>query len=301
MLICCSDADDPQDAKRLPKYEVLLGWAEQKQAVFGEGQLQKLVILSKDLIFATLKNTAGVEIQLLCHKNPAIAVVLKSTPIGSAIRYTGKLQKKLAPKPKGESAAASNRIDLQDGSQQGPPPNFRIPQYVKLQETEVVLTQFTCINAFDNTAIGNAADSSIVYSPESRHLQIRFDQQLAERLRFRSDVVRHIRDHLKHFQEVETPILFKSTPEGAREFLVPTRKKGFAYALPQSPQQYKQMLIASGVNRYFQFARCFRDEDMRADRQPEFTQVSSLSTPASVKLTSSRLILRWPGRMVWLL
>jgi aspartyl-tRNA synthetase len=109
--------------------------------------------------------------------------------------------------------------------------------------------------------------------PWNRDLQIRFDRQLRQRLKFRSDVAAFARRHFADFQEVETPILFKSTPEGAREFLVPTRNRGMAYGLPQSPQQYKQILMACGINRYVQFAKCFRDEDHRADRQPEFTQV----------------------------
>ena len=142
-----------------------------------------------------------------------------------------------------------------------------------LQDFEFVLQDVQSLNDFPVDIIMTEGTE---FPPNQRHLQIRTSRYLHQALFLRNEITRILRTELNDrlsFVEVETPLLFKSTSEGAREFIVPTRRKNMAYSLPQSPQQFKQVLLATTISKYFQFAKCFRDEDLRADRQPEFAQV----------------------------
>ena len=148
---------------------------------------------------------------------------------------------------------------------------------LKTGEIEIEVSELSIINTSENTPfiIDDETDALEDTRLKYRYLDLR-RPKMQNYIKLRAKLVSCVHDYLDKngFLEIETPILGVSTPEGAREFLVPSRvNKGQFYALPQSPQLYKQLLMISGFERYYQIAKCFRDEDLRADRQPEFTQI----------------------------
>jgi len=169
-----------------------------------------------------------------------------------------------------------------------------------VKDVELEITGFEVLNKAETPVFEiteSTQDTNEEVRLKNRYLDLR-TQRMYNNLKMRHKVAKICRDYLneKDFLELETPMLTKSTPEGARDFMVPARLSPHQfYALPQSPQQYKQLLMSSGMERYFQFARCMRDEDLRGDRQPEFTQLDmemSFVTEEEVMQINEELLIK---------
>ena len=202
------------------------------------------------VIFIDLRDRAGItQVVFRPEENAAVAGQSHSLRAEDVIRVTGKV----APRLSGKENAA-----LPTG------------------QIELVADSLTVLNKADVPPF--PLDEEVVNEDmrlSYRYLDLR-RPRLQRNVQQRHRIVKAVRDYLDDagFLEIETPVLSKSTPEGARDFLVPSRlQPGGFYALPQAPQQYKQLLMVAGMEKYFQIARCFRDEDLRADRQPEFSQI----------------------------
>ncbi|HET7705557.1 MAG TPA: aspartate--tRNA ligase [Thermoanaerobaculia bacterium] len=219
---------------------VLAGWV-QKQRDFGE------------LVFVDLRDRSGI-----CQ----VVADQKLTSDAAVIAAAKELRTEFVVRVEGEVV---HRLEERR--------NPKMPT----GDVEVVASKIEILNRADTPPfmIEDETDAAEELRLKYRYLDLR-RAPLTRNLMLRHKVIFAVRDYMNRngFLEIETPILTKSTPEGARDYLVPSRvHRGTFYALPQSPQIFKQLLMVSGLERYFQIARCFRDEDLRRDRQPEFTQV----------------------------
>lgn len=199
------------------------------------------------LIFLELKDRFGF-IQVVVENENKFFDEVYHTPVQSTVCVSGVIQKRKSINPKNKNG-----------------------------DIEIILKEYTIYSKAKTLPISVEVDSNVSENIrlKYRYLDLR-RENLQSNLIFRSKLLNSMRNFLSNqdFVEIETPYLSKATPEGARDYIVPTRNKPNAfYALPQSPQIYKQLLMVAGLMRYFQVARCFRDEDLRADRQPEFTQL----------------------------
>ncbi|AIN47236.1 aspartate--tRNA ligase [Candidatus Palibaumannia cicadellinicola] len=174
-------------------------------------------------------------------------------------------------------------------------PDNQINYHMATGEVEVLATSLTIINRSKPLPLDTYQSNTEEKRLKFRYLDLR-RPEMAQRLKIRAHITSFVRCFMENegFLDIETPILTKATPEGARDYLVPSRvHEGKFYALPQSPQLFKQLLMISGFDRYYQIVKCFRDEDLRADRQPEFTQIdieTSFMTASQVCEIMERLI-----------
>ena len=215
------------------KEVTLYGWVNKKRDLGG-------------LIFIDLRDRSGI-IQLVIHPDSDFYDVASNLKNESVIKVSGIV-----------------------GLRENPNKNL-VTGDIEVNVSELEVLNEAKDLPFDLNNVTALEDTRLKY----RYLDLRRDE-LKDNIITRHKIVQSAREYLNSldFLEIETPILCKSTPEGARDYLVPSRvNKGKFYALPQSPQLLKQLLMASGMERYYQIARCFRDEDLRADRQPEFTQI----------------------------
>uniref|UniRef100_A0A3Q2NNQ2 Aspartyl-tRNA synthetase 2, mitochondrial n=1 Tax=Fundulus heteroclitus TaxID=8078 RepID=A0A3Q2NNQ2_FUNHE len=233
--------------------------------------------LRQDL-FVILRDFSGLTQVLIPQEDSAINVkaMLCDLSVESVVKITGTVRKRPAGQenkgmPTGDIEVLAENVDVYNVCQKLP---FEIKDFVK--KSESLRMQY-------------------------RYLDLR-SSQMQKNLRLRSQLVMKMREYLCNmhgFVDVETPTLFKRTPGGAKEFVVPSREPGLFYSLPQSPQQFKQLLMVAGLDRYFQVARCYRDEGSKPDRQPEFTQVdiemSFVDQAGIISLVEGLLQYSWPA------
>ncbi|CAL8322000.1 unnamed protein product [Arctogadus glacialis] len=246
--------------------------AGEKVALYGWVQY-----LRQDL-FVILRDYSGLTQVLISQDDGSLNEKLGELTVESVVKVTGTVRRRPEGQentnmPTGDIEVLAENLEVLNTCRKLP---FEIKDFVK--KSEALRMQY-------------------------RYLDLR-STRMQQNLRLRSQLSMRMREYLCHqhgFVDVETPTLFKRTPGGAKEFLVPSREPGRFYSLPQSPQQFKQLLMVAGVDRYFQFARCYRDEGSKPDRQPEFTQVdiemSFVEQAGVMALVEGLLRYSWPPEL----
>uniref|UniRef100_A0A8C5CHF7 Aspartyl-tRNA synthetase 2, mitochondrial n=1 Tax=Gadus morhua TaxID=8049 RepID=A0A8C5CHF7_GADMO len=246
--------------------------AGEKVALYGWVQY-----LRQDL-FVILRDYSGLTQVLISQDDGSLKEKLGELTVESVVKVTGTVRRRPEGQentnmPTGDIEVLAENLEVLNTCRKLP---FEIKDFVK--KSEALRMQY-------------------------RYLDLR-STRMQQNLRLRSQLSMRMREYLCHqhgFVDVETPTLFKRTPGGAKEFLVPSREPGRFYSLPQSPQQFKQLLMVAGVDRYFQFARCYRDEGSKPDRQPEFTQVdiemSFVEQAGVMALVEGLLQYSWPPEL----